>query len=102
MFSVCRFLFFSRPLSRVENFERGSDDEHFAQRVFLVGGEEHSADARVDGQPAQRSSDARQFVVFVDGAKFVERFEPVVYGGSRGRVDERKDGDIAESERFRL
>ena len=50
---VGRLLLGERTLARVRHRQRGGDDQHFGDAALLARRDDHSRDARIDGEPRE-------------------------------------------------
>ncbi len=90
-----------RSLARVLDRQCGGDHEHLVHAAEAIGLEQHPADARVDGQLREPAPDVSE-PLGVERAQLLQQLHPVANLPPVGRVQERKFGDVAESQRGHL
>ncbi len=90
------------PLARVGDRQRGRQHEHLAHAALVLRGQDHPADARVDGQLREAPPDVGQRAVPVEGAELLQQRDAVADAAPVGRVEEREVRDVAELQRGHL
>ena len=103
-------LLLQRPLARVLQGQGGGDDEDVADAAEPLRLEDHPAQAWVDGQARQTSTDRGEIAPAPPAGRAcrdqrAELLEQLHAGGdvaAVGRLDEREAGDVAEPERGHL
>ena len=91
-------LFFNRAFARILTLQQCGDGENFRQRVFIDGGQNHAADARIDGQHCHAATDLGHLTFGRDGSKFFERLVAFPHCGRTRRIKERKFFDVSKSQ----
>ena len=91
-----------RPLARVLYRQPGGDDRDLAQTAIPRRGQQHAPDARIDREARDLAPEIRDLQPAIDRVQFLEQLVPVTHQPRVGGIDERKAGDVAESERRHL
>ena len=99
---VGRLALLQGPVARVLHAQGGADHQHLPQAVPAPGGEQHAADARVDGQPGQLAAQGCHPPPRVDRPQLFQHPVAVPDQPRIGRVDEGEGGGLAEPQQGHL
>ena len=77
VFLIGRLLFFRRPFAHILSAERGGNNQHFAQRLTLLGFQQHPANARVNRQARHFAAKFGHVAPFGNGFQLLQQGKTV-------------------------
>ena len=79
-----------RPVTRILHRQSGGNDQDLLETAFILRGEQHARDTRVERQAREFPAHVRQFIVIAHRAEFLQQRVAIGDCSRRRRVDERK------------